>query len=220
MSKYIRGLFVVSATALTACGGGSSQSSPEPVTKYPVASVLMQLATKSQTFSGKYTPSSGGTKNLRVTYTAVAANQFSREQTIAADGATQSTQQGTMSFDSVSGLFQIKTWTNDIGAFTIFSGDTQNPAPISANVGTSGTLAEVRRSDPSGAIFESRSLTWSLASVSPSTADLCIGYNYASQWGGGTNTDCFLIGESGGILGYKGIARFSVAHVSANEVYQ
>lgn len=218
MLKRFSCLFL--AAVLTGCGGGESQSAVDPVLNYPIDSVLMKLASRGQVFSGKYTSATGAVRTLQATYSAIAADQFKREQVVASGGATQSTQQDIVTYDHVFGGFKVQSWTNDLGTFTSFSTGSQNPAPLSAAPGTSGTLAEVRLGDFTQATFNSRSLTWALTSVSVNTADLCIGYNYASEWGGGTNSDCFLINSAGEILGYKGISRFSVAHVSANETYQ
>lgn len=220
MSKCMGRLCAALTVMLSACGGGGGESVAEPVLSYPIDSVLMQLFSKSQTLGGKSTSSSGAVSALSVSYASVAADQFKREQTIASDGSVGATSQSTIVFDHASGGFQVKTWTNDLGTFTVFSAGSLNPAPVSATVGTGGTLAEVKLSDPTGSIFDGRSLTWTLSAVSDNTADLCIGYGYSNQWGGGTYSDCFLINKAGSVLGYKGIHRFSMAHVSGTYVYQ
>ena len=211
---------VTLVVVLMACGGGENQPGLEPVLNYPIDSVLMKLASKGQIFSGKYTPATGTVKTLQVTYSATAAGQFKREQVITSDAVPQEIQQSVVGYDHASGGFKVLSWSNDLGDFNVFWGGSQNAAPVSATTGSFGTLAEVRLGDQTQPNFSSRSLTWSLTAVSAQTADLCIGHNYASVWGGGTNTDCFLIDSAGVILGYKGIARYSVAHVSANETYQ
>ena len=220
-SRSLRLAVALFATlVLAACGGAEGPSPTERSNGYPLGVFLYQLMTRPHDFAGQHTPMAGSVKALQVQYRPTATDQFRRSQLITADGNGQASDQGTISFVQSAGILQVRSWTNDLGRFDALSSDRNQPAPARSMPGANGTLAETRVGDASGSIFESRSLTWSLTAVTSTTAELCLGFNYASQRGGGTNMDCFLVNATGDVLAYKGIARSSIAHVSVNEVYQ
>lgn len=211
-------LLVPVAMSLSACGGGSD-TPPESVLNFPVGSVFRTLVTSDRVFNGTYTPPGGISKTLQVTYTAKLADQFQRKQTVTSDGTPEVNDQGVISYTSTGNQIMVTSWDNDLGTFSAPIAGAWEALPAIASVGTSGTLAITRKNDSIG-LFQSRSLTWKLSAVNESTADFCLGYDYALDWGGGTRTDCFLIDAWGSIVGYRGILSFNIAHVSANEVYQ
>ena len=215
--------FFVSASALllAACGDGGGI---QPVTVFPVDSVVTRLATSGGSFSGNYVDSAGVPHKLNVSYIPRDKGLFSRQQDLVTNSPSGVPTQ-TVGFTHADSLFRVVSWTSN-------NGDTANilqssALPLSANVGTGGNLF-------SGTVFIQNnglntgdigltyrlSYDWALTAVSDITADLCLNFTEVHDFISFTNLDCFRIDSAGTILAFKSILRFHAKSINSEIVYQ
>ena len=217
--------FFVSASALllAACGDGGG-GGIQPVTVFPVDSVVIRLATNGGSFSGNTVDSSVVPQKLNVSYIPRDKGLFSRQHNPVTSGARGIPSQ-TIGFTHADSLFRVVSWTSN-------TGDPANilkssALPLSAAVGTegnlfSGTLFIQNNGLNTGDIGLTHRLSydWTLSAVSDTTADLCLNFTEVADFITNTNLDCFTIDSSGAILAFKSTLRVHAKSVNFETVYQ
>ena len=216
--------FFVSASALllAACGDGGGT---QPVTVFPVDSVVTRLATSGGPFSGNYVDSAGVPYKLNVSYIPRDKGLFFRKETLITNGVSGVPTQTSVGFTHADSLFKVVSWTSN-------TGDTANilkssALPFSANVGTggnlfSGTLFIQNNGLNTSDIGLTRRLSydWALTAVSDITADLCLNFAETADFFTLTKLDCFRVDSAGTILAFKSTFRVHAKSIDSEIVYQ
>ena len=215
--------FFLSASALllAACGDGGGT---QPVTVFPVDSVVTRLATSGGSFSGNAVDSAGVPQKLNVSYIPRDKDLFSRQQNVVTNGASGVPTQ-TVGFTHADSLFRVVSWTSN-------TGDTANilkssALPLSATVGTGGNLFSATlfiqnnglNTGDIGLTYR-LSYDWTLTIVGDTTADLCLNFTEVHDFITLTNLDCFRIDSAGTILAFKSTLRVHAKSIDYEIVYQ